>query len=105
MGSEHEFGRLAHLKSDKALEQFRTSLNAVQETFGLLRHSSRQESAYPAHFLSILGVVSGLRKEAIAPVLKAEYDTLIADATNEEGVFDPVRLFELLSSRIEEDDG
>ena len=97
MAFEHELGRLIDLQKREALEKFQTYLTAVNEHFGIAPQARTHRSHYPEHFMTILGIVSGLREGEMSAESEAHYGSMIASAADASGEFDPVKLFELLT--------
>ena len=105
MGFEHELGRLNDLQKRQALEKFQSYLTAVNEHFGIEPQARTHRSHYPEHFMTILGIMSGLREGELNPESEAQYDSMIVAAADASGEFDPVKLFELLNPKTGKDKG
>jgi hypothetical protein len=105
MAFEHELGRLIDLQKREALEKFQAYLTAVNEHFGIEPQARTHRSHYPEHFMTILGIMSGLREGELNPESEAQYDSMIAAAADASGEFDPVKLFKLLTPKTGEGKG
>jgi len=105
MASERVFGRLNDLPKREALEKFQSYLTAVNEHFGIEPQARTHRSLYPEHFMTILGIMSGLREGEVNPESEAQYYRMIVAAASASGKFDPVKLFELLTPKTGKDKG
>lgn len=102
MESENGSVRLNELSKREAFKRLQAYLSVVYIHFGIQPSERQHGSSYPEHFVTVLGMVCGLRGGETSSELNEYYNRLIGDATTEDGQFDPLTLFELLKSQSEE---